>query len=134
MKPQCMRRSASALALVSIATLLSACVTSPPKVTARVDPALKPAVASVPDQSGAPQPLAALRSDAGPAGDFVEAVLRVWPKSPAQLRRTQQTRQLVDPLSFRHCQKTVLPDQPLDQEDTTGEDEQVLDRPPPAVR
>ena len=86
MKPQCMRRSASALALVSIATLLSACVTSPPKVTARVDPALKPAVASVPDQSGAPQPLAALRSDAGPAGDFVEAVLRVWPKSPAQLQ------------------------------------------------
>ena len=43
-------------------------------------------IASVPDQSGAPQPVAALRSDAGPAGDFVEAVLRVWPRSPAQLQ------------------------------------------------
>jgi hypothetical protein len=80
------RRSMSAVALALTAAILSSCVTSPSKVTARVDPSLRPGIASVPDQSGAPQPVAALRSDTGPAGDFVEAVLRIRPRSPAQLQ------------------------------------------------
>src|SRR5215212_10264433 len=72
--------------ILGLIAMLSSCAISPSKVIVRVDPTLRPAVASVADQSGAPQPVAALRSDAGPAGDLVEAVLRVWPRSPAQLR------------------------------------------------
>jgi hypothetical protein len=74
------------LLLAVTLAVLSACAASPSRVNVRVDPTLRPGVASVPDQSGAPQTVAAVRSDTGPAGDLVEAVLRVWPRSPAQLQ------------------------------------------------
>jgi hypothetical protein len=81
-------RYVCALGVAVLTIGLTSCATgvAPGRVQVSLNPTLRPVQESVPDLSGAPQRVAALRSDNGARGDFVEGVLRFWPRSEAQLR------------------------------------------------
>ena len=87
--PRSARRTARQVGLtIAILAVVTACVSigKPHDFEALVDPALMPAVASIPDAAGVAQPVAASRDERGIQSDFVEGVILVRPGSDAELR------------------------------------------------